>query len=100
LPDRAPKRWIDLLDDEDVAFVKRFVLSSGSLKKLAAAYGVSYPTVRLRLDRLIAKVEVLDTHGGESDFERMARAFHADGRFDMETLKAILAAHRREIEEG
>ncbi|MSQ94547.1 MAG: DUF2089 family protein [Gemmataceae bacterium] len=47
--------WIDLLEDEDVAFLKRFVLASGSLKELAEAYGLSYPTVRLRLDRLIAK---------------------------------------------
>jgi hypothetical protein len=36
------------------------VLASGSLTELAQAYGISYPTVRLRLDRLIAKVKVLE----------------------------------------
>ena len=45
--------WIADLDDEDINFIKKFLLASGSLKEVAAAYGVTYPTVRLRLDRLI-----------------------------------------------
>ena len=40
-------RWVDLLEEEDLAFIKRFILSSGSLKDLAAAYSVTYPTLRL-----------------------------------------------------
>jgi hypothetical protein len=31
-----PKTWLDFLGDEDLSFVKRFVLASGSLKKPAA----------------------------------------------------------------
>ena len=45
--------WMSELDTEDLEFTKKFLLSSGSLKEVAALYGVSYPTVRLRLDRLI-----------------------------------------------
>ena len=37
------RHWLDLLEDEDLAFLKRFVLASGSLKELAEAYGISYP---------------------------------------------------------
>ena len=48
--------WMSGLDDEDLAFIKRFMLASGSLKEVARQYGVSYPTVRLRLDRLIQKM--------------------------------------------
>ncbi|MCL2640401.1 MAG: DUF2089 domain-containing protein [Phycisphaerales bacterium] len=33
------------------------VLRSGSLKDLAEAYGVSYPTIRLRLDRVITRLQ-------------------------------------------
>ncbi len=47
--------WMADLDEEDVTFIRRFLLSSGSLKEVASQYGVSYPTVRLRLDRLIRK---------------------------------------------
>ena len=47
--------WMAELEDEDLAFIKKFLLASGSLKEVASLYGVSYPTVRLRLDRLIQK---------------------------------------------
>lgn len=94
----ASKWWIDRLDDDDVAFLKRFVLASGSLKGLAQAYGISYPTVRLRLDRLIAKIEVFDSHAPMSEFERTLRGLHADGKIDLPTLKTLLAAHGKDSE--
>jgi Protein of unknown function (DUF2089) len=90
--------WIELLAEEDLAFLKRFVLASGSLKELAQAYAISYPTVRLRLDRLIAKIEIFDSQRPMSDFERTLRSLHVDGKIDLATLKALLAAHRKESE--
>ena len=91
------ERWLERLSDEDRTFLKRFLLASGSLKALAEVYGISYPTVRLRLDRLIEKVRVIDDDSIASEFERTLRLSHAEGRLDMETLKALLAAHRREL---
>lgn len=44
------------LPREDLDLIVEFVLVSGSLKELARAYGVSYPTIRTRLDRLIERV--------------------------------------------
>jgi hypothetical protein len=93
-----PHAWLELLEDEDLAFLKRFVLASGSLKELAQAYGISYPTVRLRLDRLIAKVQIFDSQRKMSPFERSIRALHADGRIDLPTMKAILEAHKHDAE--
>ncbi len=93
----SPKRWIDLLSEEDLAFLKRFVLASGSLKELAQAYGISYPTVRLRVDRLIEKIKVLDSREITSVFERTLRAQFAEGSIDEDTLRVLLAAHRAEI---
>jgi hypothetical protein len=101
MSDTAPadaRRWSELLSEEDLAFLKRFLLASGSLKELARAYGISYPTVRLRLDRLIEKVKVLDSREITSGFERTLRAQFAEGKVDGETLRALLAAHRREME--
>lgn len=92
------RHWIDLLEDEDLAFLKRFVLASGSLKELAEAYGISYPTVRLRLDRLIAKIQVFDSQNKMSDFERTVRAMLADGRIDQATLKQLLKAFQKETQ--
>jgi hypothetical protein len=45
------------LGPEDQAFVEAFVLSSGSLKAMASELGVSYPTVRNRLDAIIARMQ-------------------------------------------
>lgn len=89
----GPRQWQDGLNDEDLAFLKRFVLASGSLKDTAEAYGISYPTVRIRLDRLIEKIKVWDSQESMSALERVARSEFADGKLDMATLKAILAAH-------
>jgi len=92
------KAWIDFLSEEDISFVKRFILASGSLKKMAEAYGVTYPTIRLRLDRLIGKIQIVDDQQQVSNFERLARAQYADGKIDVETLKLLLKAHREEVE--
>jgi hypothetical protein len=94
---QKPARWIDALEEEDLSFIKRFVLASGSLKELAGAYGISYPTVRLRLDRLIQKIKLLDSHEVSSAFERLLRMQHADGKIDRETFRRLLEAHQAEI---
>ena len=35
-------------------------MNSGSLKEVAKLYDVSYPTVRIKLDRLIEKIKLYD----------------------------------------
>ena len=94
----SANHWIEFLEDEDISFLKRFVLASGSLKEIATIYGISYPTVRLRLDRLIAKIQVFDNQRTMSDFERTLRGLHVDGKIDLATLKTLLAAHRKQLE--
>jgi hypothetical protein len=91
--------WIERLDDEDLAFLKRFLLASGTLKEVARQYGISYPTVRLRLDRLIQKVTLLESMQTASEFERRLRASYADGRMDAETFHKLLQAYTNEREE-
>ncbi|HEY3318865.1 MAG TPA: DUF2089 family protein [Planctomycetota bacterium] len=92
-------KWIDQLTDEDLAFLKRFMLASGSLKDLAAGYGISYPTVRLRLDALIEKIKVLDNPEIKSPFERQLRLQLAEGKLDTATFKTLLTAYRQDMEE-
>lgn len=96
MSDSDKKRWLDSLEDEDLAFIKRFILFSGSLKDLADAYSVSYPTLRLRLDRLIDKIKILDSQKIEDDFERQLRAQFADGKLDSQLFKKLLAAYQEQ----
>jgi len=56
------------LSAEDREFVELFVRSSGSLKAVAAKLGISYPTVRSRLDRVIQALERAE--GQERDARR------------------------------
>ena len=101
MPENGRNRdWLELIGEEDRAFVKRFILASGSLKAVASQYGISYPTVRLRLDRLIEKIKLTEDHRLTSDFELVLRAQHADGRIDAGTLKTLLHAYRQEQENG
>ena len=48
------------LSPEDLAFVTAFVRTSGSLKAMAQQLGVSYPTVRNRVDEVIARLDALE----------------------------------------
>jgi len=90
------RRWIDFLEEEDLAFVKRFILFSGSLKDLASAYEVSYPTLRLRLNRLIDKIKILENQRIEDHYERVLRAQFADGKLDAPTFKQLLGAYQKQ----
>ncbi len=44
------------LDNDEQDFVRNFILESGSLKAMASRLGVSYPTVRNRLDQIITRL--------------------------------------------
>lgn len=48
-----PLPRLALLSPSDQAFVLEFVETSGSLKEMAKRLGVSYPTVRNRLNEII-----------------------------------------------
>lgn len=48
------------LSPEDRKFVEIFVLSGGSLKEAGRHLNLSYPTVRARLDRVIAELHKLE----------------------------------------
>ncbi|HUG15416.1 MAG TPA: DUF2089 domain-containing protein [Thermomicrobiales bacterium] len=54
--DPAERSPFALLNEEQEAFLRLFVLSRGNLSDVERALGVSYPTVRAKLDDLIAAV--------------------------------------------
>ncbi|MVB09658.1 hypothetical protein CAFE_03200 [Caprobacter fermentans] len=94
--DKIPQ-WILALEQEDTAFLKNFVLKSGSLKEIAKFYEVSYPTVRLRLDKLIQKIEMSDQQK-EEPFQSFIKGLAVDSRIDLETAKIIIEKYKNERE--
>ena len=90
--------WMAELEDEDLTFIKKFLLSSGSLKEVASLYGVSYPTVRLRLDRLIQKIRL--TESAEADpYVSLVKRLAVDDKLDFDTAKILITEYRRTKEE-
>jgi hypothetical protein len=89
--------WIRALDEEDLHFLRRFLVASGSLKDVAAEYGVSYPTVRGRLDRLIAKVQAASDPRVRTPFERKVRLLVTDNRLSPAAAKELLQAFRATV---
>lgn len=52
---------------EHQRFIEMFVLASGNLKEIATLAGVSYPTVRSRLDKVIAALHaVAESQAGQT----------------------------------
>lgn len=92
--DKVPV-WFLALEQEDAAFLKNFVVKSGSLKEIARMYGVSYPTVRLRLDKLIQKIELNDRQEDEP-FPAFIKGLAVDSRIDLETAKLIIEKYQKE----
>lgn len=90
--------WLSNLDEEDVAFIKRFVLSSGSLKEMAKQYDVTYPTVRLRLDRLIEKIKISE-NTQEDPYVALIKKLALNERVDFEAAKVLINEYRKIKEE-
>ena len=86
--------WMAGLEEEDLTFIKKFLLSSGSLKEIARQYQVSYPTVRLRLDRLIQKIQI--SEDAESDpYIALIKRLAVNEKLDFDTAKTLITAYKK-----
>ena len=90
----AVPEWMTDLEEEDVAFIRRFLLASGSLKEVAGEYGVSYPTVRLRLDRLIQKVRLADDRAADP-YVALIKRLAVNEKIDFDAAKLLISEYRK-----
>ena len=86
--------WMAELEEEDAVFIKKFILSSGSLKEMAAQYGVTYPTVRLRLDRLIQKIKLTEEVAADPYIAAVKRLVVSE-KLDFDTAKYLIAEYKK-----
>ena len=82
------------LEDEDLAFIRRFVLASGSLKEVARQYGVTYPTVRLRLDRLIQRIQMAE-QAEQEPYIALIKRLAIDDKLGYDTAKLLIAEYKK-----
>ena len=86
--------WMENLDDEDVSFIKKLILSSGSLKEIAKEYSVTYPTVRLRLDKLIQKIKINDDISNEP-YVALIKRMAINEKLDFDTAKILINEYKK-----
>ena len=86
--------WMAGLDGEDIAFIRNFILASGSLKEIAKLYGVTYPTVRLRLDRLIQKIRVVEETAGDP-YVSLIKRLAINEKLDFDTAKVLIGEYKK-----
>jgi len=86
--------WLINLETEELSFIKKFIVSSGSLKELAKEYNISYPTIRLRLDKLIEKIKLFDTSETDIYIEKV-KSLAIDDKIDLETAKLLISEYRK-----
>ena len=77
---------------EDQVFITAFLRSHGSIKDMEQTFGVSYPTIKARLNRIAGQLEFIDTNPSPSRAEVLERLKNgeisaADAIRELEALK-------------
>jgi len=87
------------LDHDDLEFIVQLVLASGSLKDLAGHYSVSYPTIRARLDRVLARLKgALEGKPVDAMAELLGDLVER-GEMTLRAAKSVLELHRATVRE-
>ena len=94
MPLEIVPEWMVNLEDEDVTFIKKFLQVSGSLKEMAQQYGVTYPTVRLRLDKLIQKIQISEDTSNEP-YVALIKRLAVNDKIDFDTAKILIAEYKK-----
>ena len=97
MPD-ADAHPLNRLSADDQNMIAAFVLVSGSIKDLAREYGVSYPTMRHRLDGLIERLRK-HVEGRENDpmNDHLAELI-SQGLLNPVAARSIRELHRRAMD--
>ncbi|MGD0142605.1 MAG: DUF2089 family protein [Rhizomicrobium sp.] len=93
-------RWTEVLSSDELNFIRHFVLSSGSLKEMAEEYGVSYPTIRQRLDALIAKMADAMKEKPVTELRRVVRRMVEHGELDLPEARKLLRAGDNDLKQA
>lgn len=87
--------WMKNLDDEDMIFIKSFLLASGSLKEVAKLYGVTYPTVRVRLNKLIDKIKLAEDKTDNDEFVELIKRYVIDEDIEFDVAKNLITEYKK-----
>ncbi|BBM19437.1 hypothetical protein G15_3117 [Enterococcus avium] len=88
--------WISDLNEEEIEFIKFFILSSGSIKELATIYSTSYPTLRKQLDKLIQKIRISERKENDNIIQ-LIQQLEKEGRIDQEIADTVVQEYGKSL---
>ena len=91
--------WMANFEDEDITFIKKFLQASGSLKEIARQYDVTYPTVRLRLDKLIQKIQISEDISNDV-YVALIKRLAVNDKIDFDTAKVLISQYKKMREDS
>ncbi len=100
MSEHPAKRIFAQLSDSELDLLLELVLASGSLKQMASHYGVSYPTIRSRLDRLIQRVKQLQEDRPPDPMAHKLADLVETGQLLPSAGHELLRLHREILEAG
>lgn len=89
--------WISELEQDELKFIKRFVLASGSLKEMADIYKVTYPTLRARLNNIIEKVKMCEENQ-EEPYIKLIKKLALEEKIDFDAATLLIREYRQKKE--
>ena len=90
--------WITELEADELNFIKKFVLASGSLKEMAEIYKVTYPTVRARLNHIIEKVKMAEENQ-EDPYVKLIKKLALQEKIDFDAATVLIREYREQKED-
>ena len=90
--------WITQLEADELNFIKKFVLASGSLKEMAEIYKVTYPTVRARLNHIIEKVKMAEENQ-EDPYVKLIKKLALQEKIDFDAATVLIREYREQKED-
>ncbi len=88
--------WIFNLDENEIAFIKQFILKSGSLKSMAEYYDSSYHIIRNNLNQLIKKIGLMDER--EDSYITFIKSLALLDKYDYDTTKKLIDRYRERMD--
>lgn len=85
--------WILKLNLDELEFIRKIIVNSGSLKELAKEYNITYPTIRNKLNRLIEKINSSNEENQDEYIEKIKKLTLED-KIDLDVAKELIKEYK------
>ena len=85
--------WILKLNLDELEFIRKIIVNSGSLKELAKEYNITYPTIRNKLNKLIEKINSSNEENQDEYIEKIKKLTLED-KIDLDVAKELIKEYK------